>query len=311
MLDLSAHYTEKFTAPDPEGGNADSIIGSQTFDGLPFMVRGRAYLYGQYDAMGKDKEAFRKKRPDLIEIQVGRAFDELHLLHTTRWPDVEGRTIAQAHLNYADGTEEKLDIGYGVHVRDWQRLQTEVREALVDSNSKVVWRGPGQERFQSSERMFKSLLMNPQPKKVVESIDIISTNKLATYSLSAATVVNSDPKRSVTPAVPLDRPEHDFDGKIIVRVLDENDQPIKGAWIDTGFKVPNTTWSTVTSPVLTSAQGFAYVMYPTAWADRVLMGARKDGKTRGRKSFSVQDENSWKPGMIVTFHLKDIDQDPG
>lgn len=309
MLDLSSHYNEKFPEPNLGRLNDASINGIRTFDELPFMVRGRAYLYGQYDAMGKDESKFRKQRPNLLGIPVGRKFEELHLLHTTRWPDIEGGTIAQVRLNYADGTNDSLDIGYGVHVRDWQRLYTEASEALSDQNSKVVWRGPGQERFRSEERMFKSMLLNPHPKKLVESLDVISAENLATYSLSAITVVNSDPDRSLSAPAPQVRPEHKFDGRVVVRVLDDQGEPIHNAWISTGINVPGSTWHTVVAPQRTSAKGFAFVKYPTEWTTNIWMTARKEGWKRDGTKLNLDSPHGWKPGTIVTLTLSPITEE--
>jgi hypothetical protein len=79
----------------------------------------------------------------IICIKVGRTFDELHLLHAAHWSDMEGKAIARLQLNYSDGTRRTMDLGYGVHVRDWQRLHSEEREAVTDPSTKVIWRGAG------------------------------------------------------------------------------------------------------------------------------------------------------------------------
>ena len=256
-LDLSAHYGEKFPAPEGAGTSFRGIAGRRILDGVPFQVDGRASLFGKEVSLdaGKRREDF----PDIIGIKVGRAFDELHLLHSAQWSDVEGMTIARVRLNYTDGTRKELDIGYGVHVRDWQRLQSEECEAVTDPHTKVIWRGPGIERFKASQRMFKSVLMNPFPAKRVDLIDFVSAGQIASYDIYAATVVDSDPRRPVTPPVPLDRPERKFDGRLTVRVLDHRERPIERAWVYPNLSVPGSGWATVATPLYTAADGTGLV----------------------------------------------------
>ena len=295
VLDLSTYYTDHF--PEPKGSNSKSINGEKTFDGIPFRVRGRAVLYGQNDAA-------RQERPDLKGIEVGRRFDELHLLHTTRWPDFEGRTIARIRLNYEDGTHETMAIGYGLHVRDWQRLHSESKEAVDDPHSKLVWRGPGQERFKATERMFKSMFINPQPKKLVKTIDITSTGQLASYSLSAATVADrgfANPETLSKP--PTGRAEYDFDGRLEIQVVDGDGRPIKGAWVSGSLLYPGAEVYTVCRPLRTSADGTATLTYPAEWAKRIHIFAGKDGWERSGQYIRIGGSSGWDPGTTVTMRL--------
>ncbi len=294
-LDLSAHYTEKF-----EGKPAvDDIIGQKVFDGLPFKVKGRVYLYGRQTAESAGKS--REEYPDAIGVKVGRSFEELHLLHTTRWPDVEGMTIARVRLHYADGTTRDLEIGYGVHVRDWQRLQTEEQELVSHPHTKVVWRGSGVEHFKSSQRMFKSLLMNPFPEKRVETIDFLSANQMATYTLYAATVANSDSKRPVTSPVPQDRPEWKFDGELNVRVVDPDGNRIKEALIDTSLAVPGTGWATSGPPIHTTGRGMAVVKYPKSRTELIILGVSKDGWQSASKRVNLKTDVDLDKGVEITL----------
>jgi hypothetical protein len=306
MLDLSAHYGEIFVTPEHVNASFSTIAGRRMFDGVPFQMDGRASLYGKEVAL--DSRRSREAFPDIIGIKVGRAFDELHLLHTAQWSDVEGMTIARVHLNYADGTRHELDIGYGVHVRDWQRLQSEEHEAVTDANTKVVWRASGIEKFKASQRVFKSLLMNPFPSKRVDTIDFVSAGQIATYDIYAATVVNSDPGRPVTPPVPLDRPERKFDGRITVRVLDHLEHPVEGVWVYPDLSVPGSGWATVASPLYTSAEGTGVVKFPTDDTWCIVFNVRKEGWHPVSEQVNLNGDAASGGGVVVTFHLS---PDPG
>lgn len=295
-LDLSAHYTEKFDGTP----SADDIIGQKAFDGLPFNVRGRVYLYGKQTAenAGKSREDY----PDVIGVKVGRSFEELHLLHTTRWPDVEGSTIARVRLHYSDGTTRDLEIGYGVHVRDWQRLQTEEQELVSHPQTKVVWRGSGVGEFKSSQRMFKSMLKNPFPEKRVDTMDFLSAEQIATYTLYAATVADSDSSRPVTSPVMQDRPEWKFDGELNVRVVDQHGNRIKEALIDSSLTVPGTGWATVGPPVHTTARGLAVVKYPKSRTELIILAVSKDGWQTAHKRVNLKTDQGLDKGVEITLY---------
>lgn len=301
VLHLSAHYRAKFVTPQRTDSGFSGIAGHRTFDGVPFAVDGRATLFGKEVAL--DSGTSRKDAPDILGIKVGRTFDELHLLHSAQWSDVEGMAIARVRLNYSDGTRYESDLGYGVHVRDWQRLQSEEHEAVTDPETKIIWRGPGIANFRSSQRMFKSKLMNPFPAKLIETIDFVSTGQIASYDLYAATVVNSDSERAVTQPLPLDRPERNFDGRLTVRVLDPWDRPIEGAWVYPNLSVPISGWATVATPLYTSAGGTGVVKFPTDDTWCIVFDVRKEGWHPVSQQTNLVKEGAAEQGIEVTFHL--------
>ncbi len=249
------------------------VLGRQTVDGLPFQIGGEAILYGQTQAGQNAGETYREV---FDAIPVGRKFDELHLLHATRWPDAEGRPVALIRLNYADGTKAELPILYGGHVRDWQRLPTEEQETLTDRDSKVFWRGPGIASLNSTTRLFKSTLRNPFPAKVVETLDVVSAKNLTAYTLLAATVAERDPKRPVTPPVPSGEPPRKFNARLVIRVVDDaTGKPIEGALVDPR-NITVGDVGVVASPVYTPASGEVVIRYPRG-ASNVCVSVKKDG----------------------------------
>lgn len=278
MLDLSPFFWERFVTPERTNMELVTVSGRQVFDGLPFQVDGRACLYGRALAYQRQRPA--SAYPDIIGVKVGRAFDELHLLHATQFTDLEGETVAKVRFNYADGTRYEFPITYGGHVRDWQRLQSEAKEIYTDSDTKVVWRGPGVARFKSTTRMSKTRLVNPFPERVVLTIDFVSTGKVASYDVAAATVASRDPNRPVTPPVPLDRQERNFDGSLMVRVVDEADQPIEGVLVVPNISVAGSPSATITTPLYTAADGTGIVRYRKHESACIYVVVEKEGWRR-------------------------------
>ena len=301
MLDLSAHFVENFLGPENAKSRFSDIAGPRTFDGVPFQMDGRATLYGKEVELARGTS--REDAPDIIGIKVGRTFDELHLLHAAHWSDEEGKAIARLQLNYSDGTRRVMDLGYGVHVRDWQRLHSEEREAVTDPTTKVIWRGAGVENFRSTQRVFKSVLMNPLPTKRVDTIDFVTTGQIASYDVYAATVVDSDPKRPVTPPVPLDRPERVFDGRIKVRVLDPLERPLEGVQIYPDLSVPGSNSATVGTPLYTSKEGTGIVKFPTDKTWCIIFNASKKGWHAVSEQMTLGEPAEPSSGLVVTIHL--------
>lgn len=302
MLDLSPYYWDKFATQSRTNVRFNGIMGRREFDGVPFQVDGRVCLYGS--AQVEETNLTRTNYPDIIGIKVGRKFDELHLLHATKWSDVEGEIIAYIRLNYTDGSLHEFPIGYGVHVRDWQRLQSEQREQLTDTASKVIWRGPGVPHFKSSQRMFKSAMTNPFPERLVNSIDFVSTSKIASYDVSAATVAAHDPNRPVTPPVPLERPERKFNGELVVQVVDTTGHPVQGVRVYPSISVPESCWVTAAAPFYTTAEGMGKVRFPTDESRCLAFDVKKAGWIPTSQVVRLGTNGASQSGIVVTIQIK-------
>lgn len=247
-----------------------SYAGRQVIDGLPFEVRCQIYLYGETPASRGQAWLETVKG-----IRVGRTFDELHLIHHSVWPGVEGETVAYIELNYADGTKSILPIRYGRHILDWSYLPSYDQEAPTDPNTKVCWRhAPLQ--YKAPLRLFKSMLRNPVPAKVVETMDVVSARHLASYGLVAATVADRDAARPVTPPPPDKEPKRKFDGRLVIRVVDdEKGTPIAEAVIEPGMVVQDQ--GVVGQPLLTSSAGAGTIRYPIKQTSEISVRAKKEG----------------------------------
>jgi hypothetical protein len=274
ILDLSKFQKEKFITNDKTNANWQTVVGRQVFDGVPFQIEGRGCVYGK--KMGPEARGGTNTYPDFIGIQIGRPFEELHLLHVTQWADVEGQQIAFIRLNYADGTKYDFPILFGGQVRDWHRMPSEEKELLTDPNAKIGWRAPGVPRIKSTLRLFKTMLINPHPEKAVTAMDVLSTKRLAAYDLIAATVANHDPSRPVTPPVPAEGPERHFDGTLTIHVTERGSgKPVSDALAEPTMGVDEVT--VIAIPLLTSAKGEAVIRYPIGRATTVSVSVTKEG----------------------------------
>jgi hypothetical protein len=276
VIDLSHFYKDRL------GNDAAGIYRRQMFDGLPFHVDGRIVVYGQsqvnWDDRGKKNATAGTHYPDKTGIPVGRKFEELHLIHATYWPDVEGETIALIRLNYADGTKAELPIIYGGQVRDFQRIRTEESETMSDLDTKIIWRGPGQADFKSTQRAFKSRLMNPNPEKVVVTMDVVSTHHRAAYQLLAATVAKTDFRRAVSKPVPADEPPRHFQDVMTIRVLDaDTGLPVKGALVNPYMDVDGPYM--VAAPFYADAAGEGVIRYPKERTQHISLSVEMNGYT--------------------------------
>ncbi len=281
MLDIERFYRVKFIAGKEGNPQFETVAGKPVIDGLPFDLRGNAWVYGQKEFdynQGENDAASGKANPfpDFKGIVVGRKFEELHLLHSCRWADVEGRTIAFIRLNYDDGTAFEFPIGYGVHVRDWQRLPSEETETVTDPATKICWRDDTPTRLKGTMRMFKTTLTNPLPNKTVATLSIISARQVASYQIAAATVCNHDASRKVMPAVPSGEPERRFDGECVVSVLDDvTGEPLAGVLVDPGMSLDDV--GVIASPRLTDEYGVAVVRYPKSRVKSLSIWTEKEG----------------------------------
>jgi hypothetical protein len=277
----------------------EPYYGGHVIDGLPFVVGGEARLWG---------ETVYRRTPDypmsqsFSGIDVGRTFDELHLIHCAMWPDLDGQTVAYMVLNYDDGQKAVLPIRYGVHVLDWMLLPSNEQDLPTDKDTKVCWRHPPV-MYKAPIRLFKTQLMNPLPDKLVQTIDIVSARARTMYTLIAATVADSESYRPASPGVPADEPERKFDGRLTIRVVDSSSgEPIAGALVDPGMSVRGE--GVVAQPFLTSADGQGMLRYPTAETASVYVQVMKDGYQRQSRNWSGDIPDS------ATFELRPDERMP-
>ncbi|MEN6405651.1 MAG: hypothetical protein ABFC77_04180 [Thermoguttaceae bacterium] len=280
-LDLSQFYY-------PRKGPAafQEIAKNREFDGVPFQIGGQIKMWG------KTPVSRGAPYPDTVcGIRVGRTFDDLYLVHHTGWPDVEGETVAYLCFNYGDGTKQIVPIRYGYQVRDWYNLPSYEKETMADPNTTICLRLPPMQ-FKAPIRVFKSRIANPLPKKIVETLDIVSSRHLASYVLLAATVTDRSQETTMAPVG-----DRQFDGKLTVRVVDDaTGHPIEGAVVTPGMSVLNE--GVVGSPFYTSAAGEGVIPYPTRHTTVLFASVEKEGYQRSGNSWRVPAPD------VVTIRLR-------
>ena len=289
VLDLKPFYNKVFVGPDGTNSSYAGYFGRKTIDGLPFDVDGEIYLYGKSPADRGDV-----RRDEVTGIKIARKFDELHLIHAVQWREYYGCPVVILRLHYADGTSHDFTLRYNFQVIDWARLLSEEQEIITDPDTKIIWRGPGV--YKGTGRLFESVLHNPYPAKWVDSLYLISTHSRASYTLVAATVARSDPRREVTAPMLLEPSLH-FDGVLKVHVVDkETGAAIVGADVSPGMTVDDE--GVVADPILTSTDGVAVVKYPVSRTSDVEVEVSKQG-------YSGRNGN-WQGGGIpgeITYRL--------
>ena len=249
------------------GDYFSSAIGIKIFDGLPFEIKGSLAFFGQAGATG-----VRSVRG----IQINRKFDELHLIHYVKLAaDREGTPVVRFRLRYTDGTKYDLPILFGAQVRTYFHTPLEESDQPSDSDSKVVWRSPEVNGAEgSSYRLFETILRNPFPNLMVESINVFSEASRSCYCLVAATVARSDPKREVTPAVPLSTISNRKIDDLTVHVYDRtNQKPLPDALVLASLY----TGGSNEIVIGTDSLGNAHLRYPKGERGLLYISVIKDG----------------------------------
>jgi hypothetical protein len=173
MLDLTGFYNaslDRDWAPYWRIHHLDQNLselpqGMRTFLDVEFDVRGIVQL--------RSIEPGWERYPERVAgIPVGRKISTLHALHGTAFYEAQGEIVAAYILNYADGTSAELPVQYGRDVWDWSNRWGNKPPEEV----RIAWQAPNPARH--AENAFKYLCQsdweNPQPDKVVESIDFVS-----------------------------------------------------------------------------------------------------------------------------------------
>lgn len=272
VLDLSKFYLQ----PNRSMPQLKSFTGRQVIDGQPFQIDGQIRIYGRTPAIhGEGTYPYTLKG-----IEIGRKFEDLHLIHHTTWPDVQGQTVAYVCLNYANGTVHIFPIRYGVHVRDWRNLPSYEKETPTDPDTTICWRR-APVVYKAPMRIFKSRLVNPSPDEVVDTMTIVSARNLAAYNLIAATVASHKEKKKV----PLEGDRY-FDGKMTIRVVDDlTGKPIAEALVLPSMNVFKE--GVVGSPFRTASDGKGIIPYPTKNTKYIYVSVEKRGYKRISKHWNT------------------------
>ena len=107
--------------------------GPQNFGGIPFRVNTRVTVTGMQSA--RAGEFF---PTEVTGIPIGENAKRIHLLHGTMFAEKDGVPVAKIVFHYANGGQESVRLGYGIHVRSWITPRLEKRSELFDPNSHLA-----------------------------------------------------------------------------------------------------------------------------------------------------------------------------
>ena len=212
--------------------NSDYAIvphGTQALAGIEFVMDGMLQL------QSTSSEAFNRAYRTNISLAlaeagaVGGRFGSLHLLCGTRWWAPPESQVAAIVWRYADGQNRSVPLLYMRQVRDWVRPPYEEPAYLPYKFSKVAWRSAKVTESGRWQRLYRISLANPEPKKAVAGVELVSARAEATLMVLGATLdrlapgARPDDSENIEPA--------DIAPPLFLQVLvlDRRSVPIDGA----------------------------------------------------------------------------------
>jgi hypothetical protein len=196
----------------PRGVQSDNLAelpqGTHLFGGVPFDVEGSVQL------MGGIFKRYGKRYPTKIEnIPIEQQCSKLHFFQGSIGVSLVdyGTTVATCVLHYADGTSGEVQFVAGEQAFDWWafpldsdhpvppdliRPGWEKYAKLPEPGTKLAWIGSNpwihQWRPMFSLCLYRTTFSNPQPSKVISSLDYISSVTMAAPFLVGLTVERTD-----------------------------------------------------------------------------------------------------------------------
>ena len=252
--------------------------GAQTFHGVPFLVGAPVVLTGMESARIAD--VF----PHTISgIKIGVAAKRIHLLHATLFAEKDGTPLAKVVFHYANGAQESVRLGYGVHARSWVVQRLEKRAEVFDGGSRLAWTETDARR-DTGLRLFHTALENPKPGEAIVSVELVSLFSHAAPLIAALTVEGAEsklpPARSVAVRKAVrdlnELPESVYRQELAVRVTDESGAALTNA-IAT-LSITDDKESYFLTSAATDARGAVRLPYPPLHAVGVSVWVHAPGR---------------------------------
>lgn len=220
LVSLDGFYQRPFASYKPTEMWARVPRGVTNFDGVPFRMIGPIELTG----LGSARDGY--FQPARVgEIPLGRKATRLHVIHSASYDDPDDTPVAALWLHYTNGTDRKIFIRYGAHVRNsYPTMETRrpgERSILRDSRSLVIWNGNTRDDDTGYPlRLFKTTFENPQPTNEIRGIELLSLFARASSSILAITL--EEPATPNPSAVQSLEETEDIDlrRELLVRTLD-------------------------------------------------------------------------------------------
>lgn len=271
-VDLTAFY-DKSGSWDRGNEFQEVPRGPVVLAGVPFEVNGLLRLSGR--SAKNDNKPY---RDEVKDIPVGKKFARLHLLHIISFSTSREEPYARVALRYADGSSASFPLIYGTHGRDWHRPKYEFPSALLDPNTKVVWRGEYDSTPINGKtlRIFKTMFVNPKPDIEVATIDVFSENASPNATIMAMSIGPAHLPRPKDDAPGSPEPEAPYEGEIRITAVDAESGEalanvqlkVSGSEAGGSFRTPD---------VVTDAKGEAIVPHPGKATRSLTLLASGDG----------------------------------
>lgn len=161
--------------------------GRKVIEGVPFQIGGAINLWGASNA------ARGLIYPEQIKaIPIGRQVQSLYLLHCAFFEDEAGQAVFEVVFNYEDDSAIRESLRFGEDSLDWFVKTGEGELQPSDARSKLAWRGFGKFGNRDQEiRFCLTEISNPNPEKILKSIDLFSAKNKSATNLLAISVKNA------------------------------------------------------------------------------------------------------------------------
>jgi hypothetical protein len=190
-IDLSAFFNRQLDAEAPSTGSAAyfGCLGSglhalERTGAIPFDLRGAIRLAncGELEWDPTWAAAIRGWNPAAArDLPVRQRCKRLHFLESAHFCEEEDTNVGMYVVHYIDGEEDKVDIRYGQHVRDWV-FSVDDRDL---TKGKVAWVGP--HPIKDTVRAFEQTWDNQRPEVEIATLDFVSTRSWTSPVLLAIT----------------------------------------------------------------------------------------------------------------------------
>jgi len=220
-VSLDGFYQRPFASYKPTEMWARVPRGVTNFDGVPFRMIGPIELTG----LGSARDGY--FQPARVgEVPLGRKATRLHVIHAASYDDPDDTPVAALWLHYTNGTDRRIFIRYGAHVRNsYPTMETrrsgEPRSILRDPRSLVIWNGNTRDDDSGYPlRLFKTTFENPQPTNEIHGLEMLSLFARASSAILAITL--EEPAAPNPSAVQSLEETEDIDlrRELLVRTLD-------------------------------------------------------------------------------------------
>jgi uncharacterized GH25 family protein len=256
----------------------------QVFGGVEFLMDGLIQLQGRIskeyrNCNYRNAVIIPLTQTNIVDgnfeiIQRGSNVASLHLLGGTHYGSDQDQKFAEVVWDYADGTTRRTSLVHLNHLRNWTRYPYEQPAHLPYTFAKVVWTVPFPAQPARALRLYHVTFANPEPKKTVCQLELVSTMEDPTLFVVGLTLDPLTPGERADGTPDLEPTDPNPAGQIQVSVQTSDGQPVPQAKLQVQFQQHSGTKQYDTTVILnTDAGGSVPVGYPPQDLDRMEVNA--------------------------------------